>query len=255
MIRSLVQSLCLALLFGVTSCTAPPTATTPPSPQPIKVSISPFLEPVRDALHTCAVSLTGIALIVDVVPQNFQDFNTSDIVIWWGDKPDGADFAFQIGEESLTVIVHPGNTNNEISASELQALFNGRVEHWSEISIFDEDVAVWLYPESSYPSEIFKLGVLDGQNYSRLAHLVPSPGPMVMEISTDPGAIGFIPQAWLTNEVFQVNLDPELSTPLNRPILAVTNSEPHSGVKDLLACLQSGDGQRILSAVYDSQQN
>jgi hypothetical protein len=245
-----VQILFLVLLFGLVSCSAPPKATTPPSPQPIRVSISPFLEPVREAIHLCTVSQPDIALIVDVVPQDFQEFNTSDIVFWWGDKPDEVDSAFQIAEESLVVIVHPDNTNTTLSASELQALFNGRIEHWTDFSILDEEVTVWLYPEGSYTSEMFKFVVLEDQEFSRLANLAPSPTPMLAEISTDPGAIGFVPRAWLSAEVSQVNIDPATQAALNRPILALTNSEPHSGVREMLACLQSGTGQEILAAKY-----
>lgn len=250
MTRAQLQVFCLVVLIALVSCSAPPAAAPPPSPPPIKVSISPFLEPAREALHTCAVSLPDIALIVDVVPQDFQDFNTSDMVIWWGDKPDGVDFAFKIAEEQLVVIVHPDNPNTVLSTSELQALFNGRIEHWTEISIHDEELAVWLFPEGSYSSEIFGLAVLGNQGFSRLGNLAPSPGPMLAEISADPGATGFVPQAWLPADVSQVKIDADMQAALNRPILVLTNSEPQSGIKDLVACLQSGAGQEILAAKY-----
>ncbi|MGW8143105.1 MAG: hypothetical protein ACWGN2_01845, partial [Anaerolineales bacterium] len=112
------------------------------------------------------------------------------------------------------------------------------------------DVEVWIFPEASFPSELFNLTLLGDQLYSRLAHIAPSPGPMLAEIRDEPGAIGFIPHAWLSAEVAQVNMEPELQSALNRPILALVNSEPNSGIRNLLACLQSGDGQEILAAKY-----
>jgi hypothetical protein len=245
-----IKNLYWLLLFGLTACTSPPTATLPPSPQPVRVVISPFLEPVREALHVCALSLPEIALFVDVVPQNSLKFNASDIVIWWGDKPGEVDLAYQIAEERLIVIVNLDNKNTQMSTSELQGLFNGRIEHWTEISILDEDVAVWIFPEASFPSELFNLTLLGVQKYSRLAHIAPSPGPMLAEVRDEPGAIGFIPRTWLSAEVAQVDIEPELQTALNRPILALVNSEPTSGIRNLLACLQSGDGQEILAARY-----
>jgi len=213
------------------------------------------LEPVRDALHVCAVSLPGIALIVDQVPESAYDFNSSDIVLWWGNKPDDASFAFQIAEDELLVIVNPDNLNTEFTSSELSAIFNGRIAHWTEFSIFDDQVSVWIYPEGSILNKVFKSAVLGEQGYSRLSHLAPSPGPMLEEISADPGAIGFIPRGWMTNDLSAAEIDPALQISLRRPVLALLNSEPKTGVQELLACLQTGDGQEILKTKYDQPPN
>jgi phosphate transport system substrate-binding protein len=201
-------------------------------------------------LHTCAVSLPGIALIVDVVPESAQDFTTSDLVLWWGNKPEEVRFAFQIAEDELVVIINVDNPNTALSTKELVGLFNGRINHWTDISIFAEKLAVWIYPEGSHLSGIFNSGVLSDQGYSRLANLAPSPGPMLEEVSTDPGAIGFVSRAWLLPKVSQSEIDPDLQIALRRPILALVNSEPQSGVRDLLACLQTGEGQKVLKAIY-----
>lgn len=240
----------LFLLLLLVACSPPPTATIPPSPQAVRVAISPVLEPVRDALNACAGALTGVVLIVDVVPESVFDFDSSDMVLWWGNKPDDVNFAFQIAEDELLVIVNPENLNTEVSASELGALFNGRIENWSEISIFDQQVSVWVYPEDSILSEVFKSAVLGDQGFSRLSHLAPSPGPMVEAISSDPGAIGFIPRAWFPNVVSRAEVDPDLQIAFRRPVLALLNSEPQSGVREFLACIQSGDGQEILKEKY-----
>jgi ABC-type phosphate transport system substrate-binding protein len=210
------------------------------------------LEPIRDALHACAVSLPGIALIVDVVPESAYDFNSSDMLLWWGNKPDDASFAFHIAEDELLVIVNPDNLNTEFTSSELRALFSGRIEHWTEFSIYDEQVSVWIYPEGSILSEVFKSAVLGDRGYSRLSNLAPSPGPMLEEINADPGAIAFIPRAWSSKDIAPAEIDLELQTSLHRPVLALLNSEPHTGVRQLLACLQTGDGQEILKAKYIS---
>lgn len=240
----------LVLLIGLVSCSPPPTATIPSSPQPIKVAISPILEPARKALHSCAISLPGMSFILEVIPQTSQNFNSSDLILWWGDKPEEVDFAFQIAEEELVVIANPDNKDTGLSASELQTTFSGRVENWSEISTFEEAVTVWIYPEESYSSEIFKSAVLGEYGYSRLANIAPSPGPMLEEISAYPGAIGFVPGAWLSAEVSQVDIEPDIQLALNKPVLALTKSEPLAGVKDLIACLQTGDGKEELANEY-----
>jgi ABC-type phosphate transport system substrate-binding protein len=219
------------------------------------VAISPVLEPVREALHACAVSVPGIALFVDVVSEAAYDFNSSDLVLWWGHKPEEVNYAYKIAEDELFVIVNPNNINTEFTSSELRALFNGRIEHWTEFSIFEEQVSVWIYPQDSILSEVFKSAVLGDQRFSRLSNLAPSPGPMREEIDADPGAIGFIPQAWLSKDISTADIDPDLQTSLRRPVLALLNSEPGAGTGELLACLQTGDGQEILKEIYPLQSN
>jgi hypothetical protein len=189
---------------------------------------------------------------VDLVPESAQDFKTSDLILWWGDKPDKVDFAFPIAEDELVVIVNPDNPNVELSASELRALFSGRVEHWSEISVFDQPVSVWVYPEESYLSEKFKSAVLDDQRYTRLAYLAPSPGPMLESVAAESGGIGFIPQSWLSPEVSHSQIEPDLQITLRKPILALVNTEPKAGLRELLSCLQSGDGQAYLLEKFPS---
>lgn len=246
MIRALKSSFFFVLYLGLSACSSPTTATIPPSPQPVHVSFSPALEPVRDALYACAISLPEIALFVEIIPEPAQDFKSSDLVLWWGDKPDEVDFAFPIAEDELVLIVHTDNLNTELSLSELRALFSGRVEHWSEISIYDQPVSVWVSPENSHLSEIFKSAILDDLRYTRLAYLAPSPAPMLESIAADPGGIGFIPLSWLSSEVSTIQIDPDSQLRLRKPILALVNSEPQAGLRELIACLQSGEGQVYL---------
>ena len=236
----------IVLYLGLISCGSPPTATIPPSPQPIRVSFSPALEPVRDALHACATSLPEIALFVDVIPEPAQDFNSSDLVLWWGDKPKEVVFAFPLAEDELVVIVNLENPNTEFSDSELQALFSGRVEHWSEISIYDQPVTVWVFPEDSHLSEIFKSTVLGDQRFTRLAYLAPSPGPMLESIATEPGGIGFIPRSWLSPDLSSGQIKQDFQTSLRKPVLALMNSEPQASLRELISCLQIGEGQGYL---------
>ena len=242
-----LKRLCFIVIYlGLTSCSSPPTATIPPSPQPIRVSFSPALEPVRAALHACATSLPEIALFVDVIPESAQDFKTSDLILWWGDKPDEVEIAFPIAEDEFVVIVHQDNSNTEFSSSELRALFNGRVEHWSDISPYDQPVSVWVLQEESYLSEVFKSIVLGEQRYTPLAYLAPSPGPMLESVAAEPGGIGFVPRSWLSTDVSASQIETDLQIALRKPVLALVNAEPHAGLRELISCMQSGEGQGFL---------
>ncbi len=251
---SLLKSIFLLILcLWLTACGSLPTATIPPSPQPISVSISPFLEPTRDALHACATSLPEIALFVDVIPESAQDFKKSDLILWWGEKPAEVDFAYPIAADDLVVIVNPNNPNTELKAGELRALFTGQVEYWSEISTFDQPVSVWIYPKGSLLEEVFRSEFLGSQRFSQLAYLAPSPLAMLEAVADDRGGIGIIPRSWLSPEISYIQVEPDLQSTLRKPILVLTESEPRAGLRDLLICLQTGEGQRELLDQYSPQ--
>lgn len=251
MIGKVEKSIILFLiLWALVACSTPSTGTIPPSPQPVNVSLSPSLEPARNALHICAINLPDIALFVDTVPASSQDFNKYDLIISWGEKPGKLDRAFPLGQDEIVIIINSDNPNNELSTNEVMALFNGRVEEWTEISLFDQPVSVWTFPPENIMSDTFGSAILKNQSFSHLANLAPSSQAMLEAIAGDPGGIGYILKSWLPDDVSPSSIEPELQNVLRKPILALVNSEPQGNLLDLLNCLQSGMGQDQLLEHY-----
>lgn len=243
-----------AAVLWLAACNSPPTATIPPAPIPVSVSYSPYLARIQDALHACALELPQAAIFFDQTTGSEQDFEDHDLFIWWGEKPAGIDYAYQLSEDALVVIANPENPKQELGQQELSALFSGRVETWTEIGILDEQVRVWIYPETNTLSETFKKEVLGEQRFSRLASIAPSPQAMLESVAGDPGAIGFLPRAWISQDVSIIKIDPGLQNNLTKPLLALTPTEPRADLQALLACLQSGAGGAILAEDYAQSQ-
>jgi len=238
-----------ALLLA--GCNPPATATIPPSPVPLSVSYSPYLARIQDALHACALSLPESAIFFDQTPGSEQEFMEHDLVIWWGDKPAAVDYAYALNQDDLVVILNPENPKQELSKQELNALFSGRIERWTDIGTLDQLTAIWIYPEGNLLSEVFKLEILAGSGYTSLASVAPSPQAMLEAVESTPGAIGFLPRAWISQEVSVIEIEPALQSKLNRPLLALTKTEPKAELQALLACLQTGAGQAILAEDYE----
>ena len=232
-------------------CSAPPTAPIPASPMPLRVSYSPYLAGIQETLHTCAIEFPQLAIFFEQKPAAQQDFENADLVVWWGEKPERIDYAYPLKEDELVVIVNPENPKQTLSSSELVSLFSGRIENWSEIGTLDQQVEVWIFPEGNIMSETFQAGILADQRITRLAALAPSSAAMLESIAGDPGAIGILPRSWLSPEVKEIEVDPELQASVRKPLLALSQSEPQGAVKELIACLQSGSGQATLSDFYD----
>ena len=237
-------------VFYLSACGTPITATIPPSPTPVRVSYSPYLAGIQDALHACALETQQLAIFFEQMPGAQQDFEGSELIIWWDAKPDEVEFSYQLREDELVVIVHLENPKKELSQSELISLFTGRLERWNEIGTLDQDVKVWIFPETNLLSESFQSGVLNGQRFTRLASLAPSSQAMLESVASEPGAIGFLPRSWLTDDVQAIQVDPQLQISTRKPLLALTPSEPQGAVKELIGCLQRGSGQTILSGYY-----
>ena len=218
---------------------------------PLRVSYSPYLAGIQETLHTCAIELPQLAIFFDQIPAAQQDFENADLVIWWGEKPEPIDYAYPLNEDELVVIVNPENPKETLSGSELVSLFSGRIENWSEIGTLDQQVEVWIFPEGNIMSETFQAGILADQRITRLAALAPSSAAMLESVAGDPGAIGFLPRSWLSPDAKGIEVGPELQTSIRKPLLALSQSEPQGAVKELIACLQSGSGQAILSDFYD----
>lgn len=248
--KSVCSHLAAAALL-LAGCNPPATATIPPPPVPLSISYSPYLAHIQDALHACALSLPESAIFFDQTPGAEQDFMEHDLVIWWGDKPAAVEYAYPLNQDELVVIANPENPKQELSQQELIALFSGRIERWTEIGTLDQKTAIWIYPEGNLLSEVFKFEVLAGRGYTSLASVAPSPQAMLQAVESTPGAIGFLPRAWISREVSVIEIDAALQSTINKPLLALTKTEPEAELQALLACLQTGAGQAILAEDYE----
>jgi hypothetical protein len=239
----------LATCFVFVGCSTPPLAKVPPSPQPIRVFLPSSLEPVREALNICAVEHPEIALFTDS-RSTIDELTGSDIAIWWGDQPSQVSEAFQLADDQLVIIVNQENPVDELTADQLINLFSGRIEEWSEISEYQQPVMVWTFPDENQLGIAFQSAVLEGADYSLLSYFAPTPAEMLEAIKEQPGAIGFIPRSWLDSEISAIEVDRETSMRLTRPLLALTSLNPRGAALILIDCLQSGEGQAMLSEKF-----
>lgn len=243
-----IYSLLFCLL--ITACSLSPTATLPPSPQPVSIAFSSSLQPAVEALHTCANDHPEMALTLDKRPVSSFDLKANDLNLWWGEKPAEVSYAYPLAQDELVVILNQANPNEDLSSNELRALFSGRIQDWDEISTYQNPVAVWIHPEGNELQTTIQESALGVHRFSPLAFLAPSPQAMIEAIANDPGGIGFLPRSWLTPEIIPSQIDPSIQTSLSKPVLALLRSEPQDVSLILLDCLQNGVGRTALLDYY-----
>lgn len=225
----------------LTACTAIPVTTThnlPTTLQPLRVSITPTLQHYRQTLNQCAQAQPNIALFIQETPLTSMNEVDSDLQLRLGLPNQGVDYAFQVGEVNLQIVVNAKQLVHSFSSDQIQSLFSGGVPNWEGISGRNGLVHPWVYPENSELGLVFEQLVMEGGHISPTASVAPDPESMQQAIGSDEGAIGLLPSSWLTDTVHAVDLEHNLTLKLKTPVLALTKSKPHGSISIFVACLQ-----------------
>jgi hypothetical protein len=236
--------LCLVLLLS--ACGTPQSATPAPTPQAIIVIYPPDLQPWVDRLGVCADNNPLSALFIR--PSNKYDPNISPdeiaLVLNPTGEQTGKNFASQVGQEQLVVVVNRDNPISQLSAEELRSIYSGRTVAWQAGS--GGTIQVWVLPQDDPVRRVFDQVVMKDQLLTSEARLAPNPVAMLEAVSGEVDAIGFLPASYLnaaddqvTGDIKEVQLEEGLTTTLEQPVVAITQAEPSGILRSLLVCLQS----------------
>lgn len=238
----------LVLVFSLTGCGSPSYLPPPATPIPVRASFPSSLRPLKEGLKACTSSHPEIRLILNETPDN--NIQDNDLVFYFGDPSNLPGYSAQIARDDILVIVNPGLDLKQLSTGELQNLFSGVTTNWEQAGASDRSVEAWVYPSGDPLRVIFDRYALANRPVTSQAFIAPDPSAMLDAISAHPGAIGYLPGAWLTDTVHNVNLEPQLIEALFQPVLALAEREPQGAARILLACLQSAQGQAVLQERY-----
>ncbi|RPI26155.1 MAG: hypothetical protein EHM70_19305 [Chloroflexota bacterium] len=242
----------IGMWIGLTACSELVTATPPPTLQVVRVTYPPALRPVSEALQTCVEANPHIALILNEAPVSASLDQVADLTLRMGFPGSSSVFvaaAAAIGQEEIVVVANRANSLNRLSVEDLAGLLTGRLENWGQIGGPDAPVEVWVYPQGNELRDVFDGAVLSGESITTMAMVAPDPEAMLEAVAGSEGAIGYIPKAWISAEVRQVRVD-EIQAKLIQPVLVLAESEPWDAPRTLLACLQTGEGQKEIQARY-----
>jgi hypothetical protein len=232
--------------YLVIGCSPAVTTTPMPTPHVIRIGYSPSLESWLPDLSACASQITSITLAL--YPRESQGFsNTSDddinLLHSTPSNPQISDGAFitQIGIDPLIWITHPDNPISQIDASQLRKMYEGKANTWDELiqelDFADTTVLPWVYAQSSVLYQPFREVIWSQRALPPQAYIAPNPAAMLEAVSSNPGAIGYIPQSWLDGTSTRINpilVQPEFTL----DVLAISQTEPQGDARQLLLCLR-----------------
>lgn len=113
--------------------------------------------------------------------------------------PDGW-AAYPLGWEGIAIIVHRGVTMRAFSLDQLEEIFTGRIEDWSQLGGEEGAIQLVVPPTGDRLRAHFVEWVLPSGRITTRALLAPSPADAVELVASEPGAIGLVPLHQATEE-------------------------------------------------------
>lgn len=236
----------LAFLAGLSmsACQAlPPTAQPIVTPQIWQVQLTPDLAWLEPNLNLCTNRQTNLGLATFERP--FAEFGNhpADINLRWGAPAHLTGAAVVLAYDDLVLAVSAGNPIQTLSQKDVQAIYTGKINNWknfNQSSSFDQKIQAWSYPDGEETQQVFMNFLAANIPIGEPAGFAPTPEAMRQILAANPGAIGYLPEHWLDQNIHKVNLaDAPANTLPQVPILAITSSEPTGQQKFWLECLQS----------------
>jgi ABC-type phosphate transport system substrate-binding protein len=260
----------LLLLFLLMACQPAPTPS-PPAP------VTPTAAPVSVQIGLSSSAMAIASLVGDVYAQEqaevviaftranhatlFADLESGQLdALLVQELPGNSGYWFNpVALDGLVIVVHPANPIRALSRAEVQAIFNGRISHWSTLGGADEPIHLISRERESGVRAIFSERVMGEQRLAVTAQVQPDHESLLNAVAADPQAIGYSMMGSLSTAVTALVIDGWPATPattasqtypLTVPLYFVSRSEPNGELRAWLAWLQSPTGQTILGEKY-----
>jgi ABC-type phosphate transport system substrate-binding protein len=195
---------------------------------------------MKPIIHKCTLqdSTTGVFL-QEIAPSDV-DFQKSDVTFTWGKTPDEILTVYELGKDSLSIIVNPENEQSSLTLEQLTAILNGEITQWKQVgSSISGDIAWWMVPSGDEGLDILVIATGVQPLRNPFAWIAPDAEAVRQAVAENPSAMGFIPTRWLNENVKSISLDGIEETTLTKPILAITRQQPEPQLTNFLQCLQS----------------
>jgi len=236
-----------ALLLGlvITGCQATPTPpATPPELEMILVS-PPLLPQTAEWIRSYQEETGQLLFNLSPMPyitaiENFEEEDAGVVIT--SQSPPSDWWAIPLATEPIAVVIHPSNTIQHLTQSELIQILSGQVVDWEPWTGQPQPIEV-IFP---LPGDEFRTRFLDllspGIRLLPGARLAPNPTTMAEWVGQEPGSLGIMPYSLFNNSLTVVEIDgaqpDEVDYPFSIDIIATSPQEPEGSLRDWLLWLQ-----------------
>lgn len=164
----------------------------------------------------------------------------------------------RVALDSIVPIVHPENPVEELSLEQLRKIYTGEIENWKEVGGEDKEIVVISRDTSSGTYEVWYEKVLDRERVTPEASLLASNGAILMSVTKNSYAIGYIGLGYVNKEIKVVKVDgitPNIKTtrsgkyPISRALFMFTDGWPKGIILDFINFMVSPKGQKMVAEV------
>lgn len=173
--------------------------------------------------------------------------------------------AFPVGQDALTVLVHPDNQITGLTTEQVRDIYQGWSGNWSEFGGADRPIMVFSREDGSGTRSEFESLVMGDRRTARTAQLVPSSAAVVTAVAREPDSIGYVSMSYVDNRVRALPIDGVLpsvenvinnSYPLRSFLYIAGLREPDGSQPDdihyraFIGWVQSAEGQAVVARRY-----
>jgi len=161
----------------------------------------------------------------------------------------------EIGKEGIVIGVNNKNNISDLTIEQIKGIFNGDIKNWKELGGPDLPIHVITREEGSGTRSAFESIVMGTTEIKSDAIVQSSTESVKQSVASDPGAIGFISLAHMSDDVKALLVDgvePSEETVANgeyelqRPFLLLLKGKETGVVKEFLDWIKSPVGIEII---------
>ncbi|MEG1607524.1 MAG: phosphate ABC transporter substrate-binding protein [Mucinivorans sp.] len=165
--------------------------------------------------------------------------------------------------DALAVVVNPTNKVSQLTRSQLEGIFTGKIVNWKEVGGADLKIVVYSRESSSGTYEFFKESILKNKNYMSSILSMPATGAIIQSVSQTPGAIGYVGHAYINDDVKALKVSYDGTTfveptyanaknksyPVVRPLYFYYTTADQTKIKPFVDYVLSAAGQKTVKEV------
>jgi phosphate transport system substrate-binding protein len=195
----------------------------------------------------------GSSLGISSVSQGITDIGTSSRNLTSKEKAGLNEYI--IGKEGIVIAVNNQNNVSDLTKDQIRDIFSGKIKNWKEVGGPDLEIHVITREEGSGTRSAFESIIMGNTDIRRDAIVQSSTEAVKQAVRQDPGAIGFVSLARMSNDVKALKINgvsPSEETVFNgsyslqTPFIFVVKGEPTGTVKEFIDFTLSPEGQAIV---------
>lgn len=172
-----------------------------------------------------------------------------------------------VAYDGVAMVVHPSNPVTEITLADLGRIFRGEVTNWKEVDGNDAVIAV-LSRDTASGTHVFvkelvvqQKETIKGAEYGPGVQFLPSTAAIVIEVSQNPNAIGYVGLGYLTAQTKALGVKKDDGSPavgpsgatvkdktyeVARPLFLYLPGEAQGEVRKYIDWILGSEGQQIV---------